>query len=104
MIVTIAELKEALALTDDLGTADDALLGRILAAAQAHVERQLGFRIEDRFGGADQEEVPPDLAQAVSLLAAHWFENREGTLIGVSVQSLPFGIDEIVSSHREWSF
>ena len=104
MIVSVAEIKEVLNLSDDLGTADDALLAQILAAAQAHLERQLGFRIADRFGAAGQDPVPPDLVQAVSLLAAHWFENREGSLIGVSAQSLPFGIDEIVSSHREWSF
>ncbi|MGN7829616.1 head-tail connector protein [Agrobacterium radiobacter] len=104
MIVSLNELKQQLNLTPDLGTDDDALLERKIAAAQNHVERLLGFKIEERYGSTGQEEIPPALVEAVSQTAAHWYENREATLVGVSAQELPFGVWSIVSEFREYSF
>lgn len=103
-IVTVPELKEQLNLTDDLGTGDDALLARKIDAAQGHIERMLGFKIEDTYGGQDQEDIPAPLVEAVLQLAAHWYENREATLVGVTAQELPFGIWPIINEYREWSF
>jgi hypothetical protein len=100
MIVTVAELKEALGLTADLGASDDALLGRTIAAAQGLIERQLGFAIETTYA----VEVPAPLQQAVSLLACHWYENREATLVGVTAQEIPFGVQSIVNEYRDYSF
>ncbi|TMV36741.1 phage gp6-like head-tail connector protein, partial [Thioclava sp. BHET1] len=54
-ILTLDELKQYLSFTDDIGDADDALLSRLLAAAQNHIERLLGFIIADNFGGEDQD-------------------------------------------------
>lgn len=104
MIVTVAELKQQLNLTEDLGTADDMLLERKIAAAQGHAERLLGFKIEERYGGSEQEPVPAALVEAVCQLAGHWYENREATLVGVTAQELPFGICSIINEYREWSF
>ncbi|SCM70037.1 conserved hypothetical protein [uncultured Pleomorphomonas sp.] len=103
-IITVAELKEQLNLTDDLGTDDDALLGRKIDAAQDHIERQLGFNLEARYGADDQDPIPAALVEAVSQLAAHWYENREASLIGVNGYALPFGVQEIVDGYREYSF
>ncbi|TDK38604.1 phage gp6-like head-tail connector protein [Rhizobium deserti] len=100
MIVSVDELKQQLNLSDDLGTGDDALIGRTIAAAQGLVERQLGYAIEMTY----PVEVPAALQQAVSLLACHWFENREATLVGVTGQEIPFGVREIVQEFREYSF
>jgi hypothetical protein len=104
MIVSLEQIKEQLNISPDLGTDDDALLERKIAAAQNHVERLLGFKIEERFGGTGQEAIPPALVEAVSQIAAHWYENREATLVGVSAQELPFGVWAIVSEYREYSF
>ncbi|CUX15365.1 MULTISPECIES: head-tail connector protein [Agrobacterium] len=104
MIVSLNELKQQLNLTPDLGTDDDALLERKIAAAQNQVERLLGFKIEERYGSTGQEEIPPALVEAVSQTAAHWYENREATLVGVSAQELPFGVWPIVNEYREYSF
>jgi hypothetical protein len=103
-IVSREQIKEQLNLTGDLGTADDALLDRKIAAAQDHIERLLGFRIGDRYGAEGQEPTPPALVEAVCLLAAHWYENREASLIDISAQDLPFGVWPIVNEYREYSF
>lgn len=102
-IVTVDELKEQLNLTADLGTGDDALLERKIAAAQDHLERILGFKIEATYGGDDQDPIPPALIEATSQLAAHWYENREATT-GAAMMTVPFGVADIVREFREWSF
>jgi uncharacterized phage protein (predicted DNA packaging) len=101
-IVTLSEIKEQLAFTDDIGAVDDALLGRKIAAAQNHIERLLGFKIEETFGGEDQEPVPPVLAEAVCQLASWWYENREAA--GDGAREVPFGVQEIITEYREFSF
>lgn len=104
MIVDVAILKQQLNATGIPGTDDDALIERKIEAAQNHIERLLGFRIEETYGGTDQDEIPPALVEAVCQLAAHWYENREATLVGVSAQELPFGVWQIVNEYREYSF
>lgn len=107
MIVTVPELKEQIGWTDGLGTADDNLMARKIAAAQDHIERLLGFKIEVTYppvGEPPVSTIPPALVEAVSQLAAHWYENREATLVGVNAQELPFGVWNIVNEYREYSF
>ena len=103
-IITLAEAKEQLSFTDDMGDVDDDLLTRKVAAAQNHIERLLGYKIEEQFGGAEQEPVPPALAEAVAQLAALWYEVREGAMLGGAAHPLPFGISEIVTEYREFTF
>ncbi|RWR29462.1 phage gp6-like head-tail connector protein [Sinirhodobacter populi] len=101
-IVTPADLLRQLSLTADAPADDLALVEGKIAAAQNHIERLLGFRIEEVFGGADQDPVPPVLKEAVMQLASWWFENREAAT-DIS-RILPFGVQEIVNEYREWSF
>lgn len=101
-IVTPADLMAQLGLTEDAPPGDLELLQKKVDAAQNHVERLLGFKVEERFGGEDQEPVPPALIEAVMQLAAWWFENREAA--GDGARSMPFGVEEIVTEYREWSF
>lgn len=101
-ILTRDQFKEHLAFTDDIGDADDNLLQRILDAAQNHIERLLGYKIEDTFGGEGQEPVPPALVEAVSQLAAWWYDNREAASDAARV--LPFGVTDIVNEYREFTF
>lgn len=81
---------------------DDALLGRILTAATKHVERQLGFELTDTEQLPDGP--PEDLEHAVLMVAAHWYENREATLVGVMAMPLPIGVPEILANYRSYSF
>jgi len=101
-ILIVDELKEHLAFTDDIGGADDVLLERLISASQNHIERLLGFAIEDTFGGEDQDPVPPSLVQAVSQLAAWWYDQRETA--GEGAREVPFGVREIITEYREFTF
>ena len=102
MIATIAELESHLAFTSDMAGVDSLLLQQKLEAAQGHVERLLGFAIEENFGGVDQDPVPTPLREAVLQLAAHWYENREG--VSDTLRELPFGVSDLVSEFREFTF
>ncbi|MGV3553091.1 head-tail connector protein [Rhizobium sp.] len=84
---------------------DDTLIAGKAAAAQAHIERLLGFKIEERYGGTDQEPVPPELVEIVYQLVGHWYENREAVIVGENgVRSLPHSVWEVVREYREYSF
>jgi hypothetical protein len=104
MIVSVEELKQQLNATGIVDVADDALIERKIKAAQDHIERLLGFKIETTYGGADQQEIPASLVEAVAQTAAHWYENREAVLVGVNGQELPFGVWQIVNEYREYRF
>jgi len=99
MALDLAGLK---AQTNVTGTEDEAVLTRLLAAAQGHVERQLGYLLTDT--AKLPNGAPADLEHAVYMTAAHWYENREATLVGVTAQPLPFGVPEIIAEHREYTF
>lgn len=101
MIITLDEAKAQLAQTLDL---DDDLIEAKIEAAQGHIENLLGYEIEDTYGGTDQDPIPPALKEAVAMLTAHLYENREATLVGINAQTLPFGVDAIVTEYRLWSW
>ncbi|WP_028031110.1 head-tail connector protein [Gemmobacter nectariphilus] len=101
-IVTLDQMKEQIGWTDDLGTADDDLLSRKIDAAQAYLERWLGYAIADRFGGDTLPAVPAPLVEAVCQLAAWWFDQRETASEGA--REVPHGFAQIVDSYRDWSF
>lgn len=53
--------------------------------------------------GNDVSEVPEPLKVAVMLLLGAWYENREQTVIGVSVSPLPHGVavEALISPYRQ---
>lgn len=48
--------------------------------------------------------VPLPLYEAIKLLVAHWYENREASLVGVTSSELPFGLIDILNRYRAWVF
>ena len=97
-IVTLADMREHLGFTADDGTADDAMIQRKIAAAVAHVEKAAGISFDDF-----ENDVPEDLREAVRMLAAHLYENREASIVGITASTIPFGFDELVRPYRtEW--
>lgn len=101
-IVTIEQLCAQAGLTGDAPAEDLLILQQKGDAAQNHIERILGFRIEGEFGGEEQDPIPEALKEAVLQLAAWWFENRE--TVTDRDRRLPFGVSEIVNEYREWTF
>lgn len=97
MTVNLAIAKAHLNITTDI---DDALITRLIAAAIDWFERQLGYVITERYPSA----VPPALDQGVLMMTAHWYANREATLVGVNAQTLPLGVGDIVNDYRDWSW
>lgn len=81
---------------------DDAVLTRLLAAATAHFEQQVGYVLDDEDELPDG--VPADIEQAVLMIAAHWYENREATLVGVVAQELPIGVADVIRNRRVYSY
>jgi uncharacterized phage protein (predicted DNA packaging) len=106
MVVTLEQVKAQLNQTLDV---DDDLISRKAAAAQNYLESQLGFKIDettypDTEDASFPDTVPAALVEAICQLAAHWYENREATLIGVNAQELPFGVQQIIRDYRNWSW
>jgi uncharacterized phage protein (predicted DNA packaging) len=101
MIVELDAAKRHLNFTENT---DDALIGSKLQAAQNHIENLLGFAIEERYGGEDQRPVPDDLKEAVCLLMAHWYENREASAASGTLAPIPYGVAEILREYRCWTF
>lgn len=99
MALVLADLK---AHCNIVGDGDNAVLTRLLAAATAHIERLLGFKLDDEDELPDG--APADLELAVLQLAADWYENREASLVGVAAQPIPFGVREIVNEYRRYTF
>lgn len=99
MALELADLKAHCNVT---GNGDDVVLSRFLSAATAHIERLLGFKLNN----TDElpEGAPADLELAVLQLAADWYENREASLVGITGRPLPFGVSEIVNEYRRWTF
>lgn len=101
-VVTLDAVKAQLNI---VGTGDDALIEGKIRAAQAHIGRLLGFSVEAGENGEWSDgRTPDDVKEGILQLAAHWYENREATIVGVGVQHLPYSVQEIVREYRNWSF
>ncbi|SFZ82420.1 uncharacterized phage protein (possible DNA packaging)/phage conserved hypothetical protein, phiE125 gp8 family [Devosia enhydra] len=78
------------------GSGDDTIITHYIAAADAQVTSQLGTGVDD---------IPEAIFdQAVLMLAAHWYENREAVVVGLSAAFLPMGVAEIIREYRAYSF
>lgn len=50
--------------------------------------------------GTAASDVPADLVQALMVLVAYWFENRDAVVIAGSGAIVPSGFDRLVASYR----
>lgn len=95
-VITVADLKAHLNITGD---DDDALLTGKIAAAEGFVESFTGS-----FAEAFPSGAPAPVAEAVRMFAGHLYENREATIVGETVQAVPFGFLDLIAPYRVWSF
>lgn len=94
-VIELSDLKAHLNVTFD--TDDDLITGKIEAA-----EDWIAM-----FTGASwppASPVPGALKEAIRQLAAHLYENREASLVGVTSQDLPFGLLDLLTPYRAWAF
>lgn len=87
------ELIDAAAL-GGLAAGTDELLQHYIDAAEARAAAMLGKPL------ADLAPVPADVKQAVLLLAAHFYDNREAVLVGTSANDLPYGVADLLRKYR----
>jgi uncharacterized phiE125 gp8 family phage protein len=59
-----------------------------------------GIHIDFTAGYGAAEAVPQPLKQAILLLSAHWFENREPVSLGPQVSELPLSVAHLVAPYR----
>lgn len=90
-VTTVASLKAHLNLEHDL---DDDLLTSKLDAAEGYVVNYTGSDLPD--------PVPATITQAVLMLAGFWYENREAAQFGGNAYVVPFGVHDLLDSHRRW--
>jgi hypothetical protein len=94
-VIDVTDLKAHLNVTTD---ADDALLAEKIEAAESWIAA---------FTGADwppADPVPAALKEAIRQLAAHLYENREASLIGITATELPFGLLDLLAPYRAFVF
>jgi uncharacterized phage protein (predicted DNA packaging) len=96
-VISVDDMKSELGL---VGDDDDDLILRKIEAAQSYLEIQLGYRLDEEF----TDGVPADLVAAVAMLAAHAYENREASIVGVTISAVPFGVEDTIRNRRRYSF
>lgn len=50
--------------------------------------------------GSNPGDVPEPIRQAILLLTAHYFENREGVVLGSAAAELPLGVCALLANYR----
>lgn len=62
---------------------------------------EFGARVKVTYvAGQAVASVPAAIKQAIKLLVAHWYENREGVIIGTTSASVPMAVDMLVAPYR----
>jgi peptidoglycan/xylan/chitin deacetylase (PgdA/CDA1 family) len=97
-LIQLADMKAHLNITFDT---DDVLIQGKINAAEDWIASFTGgpwppTTYPYPWGGA--------LLEAIRQLAAHLYENREASLVGVTSQELPFGLLDLLTPYREWAF
>ncbi len=93
-MITLDQAKAHLNVTT---TFDDALISDKLAAAKAWVSDYTG-------GPVDNDGTPQPVLEAVLILTAQLYDNREITTQSLSAQQLPFGFLDLLAPYRAFAF
>jgi uncharacterized phiE125 gp8 family phage protein len=62
--------------------------------------------IRARYGWMDHNSVPEAIRQALAMLVAYWFNQREAAVIGPDygpVSDVPYGVKALLEPYRVWS-
>ncbi|MDW9829355.1 phage gp6-like head-tail connector protein [Sinorhizobium meliloti] len=92
-MITLADAKQQLNLTDD-DADDDALITRLIAAASAHLSA-LGVDMT-------ADPLPADVTHAALMLMAHFYEHREA-MTDAPLARVSIGVDRLIAPYRDIS-
>ncbi|CAI0888714.1 Phage gp6-like head-tail connector protein [Serratia fonticola] len=104
-MIDLGVVKEHCRLEPDFN-ADDATLNIYIGAAKKQVEmytRRTLYATEAEPGYADDEDhllLSDDVKGAMLLLIGNLYENREASVIGQSVTTLPFAVTALLQPYR----
>ncbi len=84
-------------------TNDDTLIQEMIDAAEDYITKFV-VGAAGPITSWPPSPVPPSLLQAIRLLVAHLYENREASLVGITSQELPFGLMDLIAPYRVWTF
>jgi len=54
-------------------------------------------------GYASAAAVPFSMLAAIKLLVGHWYSNRESSVVGATVQTIPQGVDSLIWQSKVWA-
>lgn len=102
-MTALAALKAHLNILDN---ADDELLTAKVEAAIAFTSHQIGALDPETSEpvALSWDTAPADVREAILMLGAHWYENREAVLVGVGANMMPLGYHDLLLAHRRWVF
>lgn len=99
MIPSLEEIKTQCRLD---GSDEDELLMLYASAARERAENYLNRHLYDEEVPEEDENglvITPAIKLALLLMIGHWYENREGTLIG-GMSEIPFGFTGLLRDYR----
>lgn len=77
---------------------DDDLIAAKIDASESHIAALIGLNL------VDMTPFPGALREAIQMLAAHFYENREATTVDGRANEMPFGFMTLVTPYRAWGF
>ena len=79
---------------------EDELLKGYAESALAHIEMHCDRKLVVLVPGVEmtpeQMELTPDVWQAMVLLVAHWYANREAVVTGTIATTVPLGVERLL--------
>ena len=94
--ISVADMKPHLSVSpDDIG--NDVIIQGYIDAAEAWVVTHLRRDLDTEFASG----WPDSILQAVRLMVALWFHNREGVSEGGMTSEVPFGVKDMLAGHRD---
>ena len=95
MSITVEDAKRHMNVTSN---DDDALIAAKIAAAAQWIGAFIGTPL------AEFDPVPEPIKEAVRQLVAHLYENREATLVGVTMNDVSPGLFDLLAPFRRYVF
>lgn len=99
-MLTITEAKKHLNVATSF-TEDDDYITDLILVAQNVIEHDIQQSIDNI--SAIEGDIPPLLKHACKILVATYYENREATIVGVSINEVPMSYKWLIGSYKKYT-